>query len=152
MLWRCTPDNERLICGKTTVHTVYLGLGSNLGNRKENIDEAVRKISGKVGVVERRSSNIETEPWGFDSPNRFVNAAVKCLTELSPRKVLEATQAIEREMGRTEKSADGCYHDRIIDIDILIYDDITVDEADLKIPHPLIAEREFVLKPLKEIM
>ncbi len=152
MLWRCTPDNERLICGKTTVHTVYLGLGSNLGNRKENIDEAVKRISEKVGVVERRSSNIETEPWGFDSPNRFVNAAVRCTTELSPREVLEATQAIEREMGRTEKSSDGCYHDRIIDIDILIYDDITVDEADLKIPHPLIAEREFVLKPLKEIM
>lgn len=134
------------------MHTVYLGLGSNLGNRKENIDEAVRMISIEVGVVERRSSNIETEPWGFCSPNRFVNAAVRCLTALPPRGVLEATQAIERKMGRTGKSKDGQYHDRIIDIDILMYDDITVDEADLKIPHPLMAEREFVLKPLKEVL
>ncbi len=135
-----------------TVHTVYLGLGSNLGNRKENIDEAMRMIGEEVGIVERRSSNIETEPWGFSSPNRFVNAAVRCLTALSPRELLMATQAIERKMGRTGKSKDGQYHDRIIDIDILMYDDITVNEADLKIPHPLMAEREFVLKPLKEIM
>lgn len=134
------------------MHTVYLGLGSNLGNRRGNIDEAVRKIGETLGVVDRRSSNIETEPWGFDSPNSFVNAAVRCLTALSPRGVLEATQAIEREMGRTEKSADGKYYDRIIDIDILLFDDITVDEPDLKIPHPLMAEREFVLKPLKEIL
>lgn len=135
-----------------TVHTVYLGLGSNLGNRKENIDEAMRMIGEEVGIVERRSSNIETEPWGFSSSNRFVNAAVRCLTALSPRELLMATQAIERKMGRTGKSKDGQYHDRIIDIDILMYDDITVNEADLKIPHPLMAEREFVLKPLKEIM
>lgn len=134
------------------MHTVYLGLGSNLGNRKENIDEAMRMIGEEVGIVERRSSNIETEPWGFSSPNRFVNAAVRCLTALSPRELLMATQAIERKMGRTGKSKDGQYHDRIIDIDILMYDDITVNEADLKIPHPLMAEREFVLKPLKEIM
>ncbi len=137
---------------KTTVHTVYLGLGSNLGNREGNIDEAVRLIGEEVGVVERRSSNIETEPWGFSSPNRFVNAAVKCLTPLSPHELLSATQAIERSMGRTEKSEDGQYHDRTIDIDILMYDNLTVDEADLKIPHPLIGERDFVLKPLKEIM
>lgn len=134
------------------MHTVYLGLGSNLGNRKENIDEAMRMIGEEVGIVERRSSNIETEPWGFSSSNRFVNAAVRCLTALSPRELLMATQAIERKMGRTGKSKDGQYHDRIIDIDILMYDDITVNEADLKIPHPLMAEREFVLKPLKEIM
>ncbi len=109
-------------------------------------------IGEEVGIVERRSSNIETEPWGFSSSNRFVNAAVRCLTALSPRELLMATQAIERKMGRTGKSKDGQYHDRIIDIDILMYDDITVNEADLKIPHPLMAEREFVLKPLKEIM
>lgn len=133
------------------MHTVYLGLGSNLGNREANIAEAIRKISENIGVVDRKSSNIITEPWGFDSPNSFVNAAVRCLTNLSPHYLLMATQAIERNMGRTEKTIKGEYHDRIIDIDILLYDDISIDEDDLKIPHPLMNEREFVLKPLNEI-
>lgn len=134
------------------MHTAYLGLGSNLGDREANIDEAIRLIGEKVGAVERRSANIVTEPWGFSSPNRFVNAAVRCLTPLSPHGLLRATQAIERALGRTEKSVGGAYHDRVIDIDILLYDDITVDDDDLKIPHPLMHERDFVLKPLKEIM
>ena len=82
----------------------------------------------------------------------FVNAAVKVDTMLSPRGVLEATQAIERIMGRTEKSANRQYHDRLIDIDILIYDDVKIDEPDLKIPHPLMHERDFVMRPLGEIL
>ena len=134
-----------------TVHTVYLGLGSNLGDRAENLEEAIRRIEASVGVVSRRSSFHATRPWGFDSENQFLNAAVCCLTPLSPRSLLEATQRIERGMGRTVKS-DGQYHDRIIDIDILLYDDMTVDDDDLKIPHPLMGEREFVIKPLAEIM
>lgn len=134
------------------MHTAYLGLGSNLGDRKANIAEAIRLIGEMVGTVERASSLFDTAPWGFDSPNRFVNAAVRCLTCLSPRALLQATQAIERAMGRTEKSQGGEYHDRTIDIDILLYDDITVDEADLKIPHPLMRERDFVMTPLREIM
>ena len=134
------------------MHTVYLGLGTNLGDRRRNIAEAVRLIGERVGTVRRLSSLIETEPWGFASDNMFVNAAVCVETSLSPRGVLEATQAIEREIGRTEKSVDGRYHDRTIDIDILLYDDIRVDEPDLKIPHPLMREREFVMRPLGEIL
>lgn len=106
----------------------------------------------QIGTVVRRSAFYETEPWGFESSNRFINAAVCSTTSLSPRGVLEATQRIERDLGRMSKSANGQYHDRVIDIDILLYDDIRVDEPDLKIPHPLMYEREFVMVPLKEIM
>lgn len=134
------------------MHTVYLGLGSNLGDRRGNISAAVRLLGERVGRVVRVSSMFETEPWGFTSGNMFVNATVCVETSLSPRALLEATQAIEREMGRTEKSVDGRYHDRTIDIDILLYDDICVDEPDLKIPHPLMREREFVMRPLGEIL
>lgn len=134
------------------MHTVYLGLGTNLGDRRHNIAEAVRLIGERVGTVRRLSSLFETEPWGFSSDNMFVNAAVKVDTMLSPRGVLEATQAIERIMGRTEKSANRQYHDRLIDIDILIYDDVKIDEPDLKIPHPLMHERDFVMRPLGEIL
>ena len=134
------------------MHTVYLGLGSNLGDRRGNISAAVRLLGERVGRVVRVSSMFETEPWGFTSGNMFVNAAVCVETSLSPHGVLEATQAIEREQGRTVKSTDGQYHDRLIDIDILLYDDICVDEPDLKIPHPLMREREFVMRPLGEIL
>lgn len=134
------------------MHTVYLGLGSNLGDRRHEIERAESLIGERVGTVVRASAMFETEPWGFTSDNMFVNAAVKVDTRLSPRQVLEATQAIEREMGRTAKSADGQYHDRVIDIDILMYDDIHVDEPDLKIPHPLMHERDFVMRPLSEIL
>lgn len=134
-----------------SLHTVYFSLGSNIGNRKWQMKDAVSLLGERVGEVLAQSSLLETEPWGFSSPNKFINCCVCCLTPLSPRQVLEATQAIEREMGRVEKSHGGIYHDRIIDIDILLYDDLHVDEPDLKIPHPLMHEREFVMKPLREI-
>ena len=105
-----------------------------------------------IGTVERQSTLLVTEPWGFQSDNLFVNAAVCCTTRLTPRQVLEVTKRIEQEMGRTAKSVDGRYHDRVIDIDILTYDDVEIDEPDLKIPHPLMHEREFVMKPLNEIV
>ena len=130
---------------------VYLGLGSTLGDKEANIRKAIALISERVGLVVRQSSLIMTEPWGFESENGFVNAAVKCETELTPREVLKATQKIEREMGRKKKSTDGGYSDRCIDIDILLYDELRVDEPDLKIPHPLMLEREFVMIPLDEI-
>ena len=131
--------------------SVYLGLGSNLGDKEANIRKAIALISERVGLVVRQSSLIMTEPWGFESQNSFVNAAIKCETTLSPREVLKATQKIEREMGRKKKSTDGGYADRCIDIDILLYDELRVDEPDLKIPHPLMLEREFVMIPLDEI-
>jgi len=134
------------------LHKVYLSLGSNLGDRKYEIKRAVELIGERIGAVERVSSLYETEPWGFSSDNMFVNAAVCVSTQLTPCALLEATQAIERDMGRTAKSVNGQYHDRTIDIDILLYDNIKVDEPDLKIPHPLMTERDFVMKPLKEIL
>lgn len=132
-------------------HQVYLGLGSNLGNKEWNLSEAIRLIGERVGQVVRQSSFIETEPWGFQSENSFLNAVILCETNKTPREVLLLTQQIEREMGRRQKSVSGGYADRIIDIDILLYDDLTVDEPDLKIPHPLMHQRDFVMRPLKEI-
>ena len=134
------------------MHTVDLALGTNLGDREKAIQEAVRRIGEEVGTVERESSLIETKPWGFTSTHNFINAAVRVSTSLSPRNVLETTQHIEREMGRTRKSTERQYHDRVIDIDILLYDNIEVDEPDLHIPHPLMHERDFVMRPLQEIL
>ena len=131
---------------------VYFSLGTNLGDKEANIGEAIRKISELIGTVERQSTLYVTEPWGFESENLFVNAAVCCTTGLTPRQVLDATQRIERQMGRKVKSVDGQYHDRIIDIDILMFGDLKIDEPDLKIPHPLMHERECVMKPLNEIV
>ena len=127
-------------------------MGTNLGDKRKNIAEAIKNIGELVGDVVRQSALYETEPWGFRSDNRFVNAAVCVDTQLSPRRLLEVTQRIEREMGRTLKSDGGEYHDRIIDIDILLYGDLHIDEPYLKIPHPLMHERDFVMTPLNEIM
>ena len=134
------------------MHIVYLSLGTNLGNRKRNIREAIMKIEEQIGVVERQSALYETKPWGFVSPNDFINACVRVSTSLTPRQLLEETQCIERNLVRTVESTNGEYHDRIIDIDILLYDDLHIDEPDLQIPHPLMNEREFVMIPLKEIL
>ena len=138
------------------MHQVYLGLGSNIGDRRQCIADAIRLISERVGTVLRQSSLIETEPWGFKSENRFLNGVILCDTSLTPQQVLKATQKIERALGRRQKSVGAdtdvpVYHDRPIDIDILLYDDLSVDEPDLKIPHPLMYERDFVMIPLNEI-
>ena len=130
---------------------VYLGLGSHLGNKEQHITTAVKHLEQRVGKVRRLSSLLKTEPWGFTSPHSFVNAAVSIDTILSPHEVLEATQQIERDMGREQKSMNGEYHDRIIDIDILLYDDMEINEKDLIIPHPLMHQRDFVMIPLREI-
>ena len=135
-----------------TNHTVYLSLGSNLGEKERNIQEAVQMIDAEVGQVLRCSSLHITEPWGFDSENTFVNAAVCCITHLTPQQVLECTADIEKRMGRTQKSVGGVYHDRIIDIDILLYDHLHLCTPQLTLPHPRMYEREFVMAPLREIM
>ena len=132
-------------------HQVYLGLGSNLGDCRKNLERAIRLIGDRVGHVTRQSSFIETEPWGFESPNKFMNAVILCKTTKAPREVLMLTQQIERDMGRRKKSLSGGYADRPIDIDILLYDDLTIDEPDLKIPHPLMHQRDFVMIPLEEV-
>ena len=129
-----------------------MSLGANLGDRKGNIKLAIKQISELIGPVVRQSALIETAPWGFNSANTFINAAVCSETSLSPREVLQATQGIERALGRIKKSIDGQYHDRLIDIDILLYDDLHVNEPGLVIPHPHMNERQFVMQPLSEII
>ena len=121
------------------------------GQSKAQHSRGNRKDRRADWCVERQSALYETKPWGYSSPNDYINACVLVLTTMAPRQVLEATQRIEREMGRTMKSVAGEYHDRIIDIDILMIDDLVIDEPDFKVPHPLMEERDFVMKPLKEI-
>ena len=144
------------------MHKVYLGLGSNQGRRKTLLKQAIRLVGERVGEVTRQSSFIETEPWGFESKHKFLNGVILCETDKSPREVLALTQQIERDLGRKHKSTSLLtpslltpsllnYSDRPIDIDILLYDDLTVDEPDLKIPHPLMEQRDFVMIPLNEI-
>lgn len=133
--------------------SVFLSLGSNLGDRHALLLLAIDLLARRVGRLVRASSFIETEPWGFDSPNRFLNAVVLLHTDLSPHKVLAQTQAIERELGRTHKTgADLSYSDRPIDIDILLYGDLHLSTPELTIPHPRMDERDFVLRPLRELL
>ena len=131
---------------------VYLGLGTNLGDKQKNLNDAIRMLENQVGEVEKVSSVIETEPEGFRSDNMFLNAVVKVRTALSPFELLDITQDMEKSLGRKEKSSNGIYHDRVIDIDILLYDDISISTPRLVIPHPRMAQREFVMTPLAEIL
>lgn len=130
---------------------VFLGIGTNLGDKERNILKTYDFIEKNVGRIHSRSSIYKTKPWGFHSENEFLNTVICVETELSPRQLLAETQRIERLMGRTSKSRGGEYHDRVIDIDILLYGNEIINEPDLVIPHPLMKEREFVMKPLLEI-
>ena len=130
---------------------VYLGLGTNLGDKEANLDMAMEEIRKRVGEILSLSAYYITEPWGFDSKNAFLNAVCKISTSLSPLDVLLTTQSIEKDLGRMKKSVNGQYSDRPIDIDILLYDDIVLDSPNLTIPHPLMHKRTFVMEPLSEI-
>lgn len=131
-------------------NTAYLGIGTNLGDKATHIRQAVELIGQRVGTVLAVSSFYQSEPWGFVSDNRFLNVAVQVATSLSPMELLRETQSIEKLMGRTEKTT-STYADRIIDIDILFYGQMVLDTETLKIPHPLLPERDFVVIPLAEI-
>jgi 2-amino-4-hydroxy-6-hydroxymethyldihydropteridine diphosphokinase len=135
----------------TEKKTTYLGLGTNTGNRKENLTRAIEELSLALGSCIAKSSFMETEPWGFESENRFLNCVVAFTTDKDPIELLDTTEEIERRLGRTQKSSDGVYHDRIIDIDILLYGSETISTERLTIPHPLMHKRDFVLEPLTEI-
>ena len=130
---------------------VYLGLGTNLGDKENNLRLAVQNIEVRIGKVISLSAFYATAPWGFSSENGFLNAAVCVETSLTPLEILSITQAIEHEMGRTHKSVNGVYSDRLIDIDMLLYGNIVLETPTLKLPHPLMQERDFVMKPLAEI-
>ncbi len=126
---------------------VFLALGSNLGNRLENLHHAVNRLAPFV-QISRASSIYETEPWGITEQPRFLNMVVEGETALAPEELLGALKRRERELGRTETVR---YGPRLIDIDILFYDDMIYKSDALEIPHPRLAERRFVLVPLNDL-
>jgi len=128
--------------------TIYLGLGSNLGDRAANLEQAVAALAAAGVRTVKRSSLYATEPLGFGPQNWFLNCVVEGSTELMPRQLLRATQQVERGLGRRRLVRNG---PRVVDIDILFYGANVVSMSDLEIPHPRIAERRFVLIPLREI-
>ena len=130
---------------------IYLGIGTNLGHKSQNLDSAVQRLKMDVGDVLSVSKFYPSQPWGFESKHSFLNAVVKVFTLLSPQDLLESTQLIERDLGRVSKSHHSNYHDRIIDIDILIYDELIMHSTQLEIPHKWMHQRDFVLIPLAEI-
>mgnify|MGYP002519831640 CR=1 FL=1 len=134
---------------------IYFGIGTNLGNREENLRKAVELLHERVGECIACSSVYRSAPQGFVSENEFANIVAVCQTIHSPEEVLLITQQIEREMGRTEKSINGIYHDRVIDIDLLKATHhsslITHHSSNLTLPHPRMNERDFVLIPLHEV-
>ena len=134
------------------MHVVYLSLGSNLGDRHATMRRAIDMLNAEAGTVDRQSAPLETEPWGFESANKFLNMCVRLLTTLTPEQLLLKTQDIEKRLGRTVKSVDGQYHDRPIDIDMLMYDDVNISTPVLTLPHPHMHERDFVMIPLREIL
>ena len=127
---------------------VYLSIGSNKGNRSVLINKAIDEIEKKVGIIISRSSIYQSKSWGFDS-NDFYNLCLLIDTDIVPKSLLINLKKIEKSMGRED--VDGSYSDRFIDIDILFYDNIITDSEDLKIPHPKIEIRKFVLVPMLEI-
>ncbi|MEW6001403.1 MAG: 2-amino-4-hydroxy-6-hydroxymethyldihydropteridine diphosphokinase [Nitrospirota bacterium] len=127
---------------------VYISIGSNLGNREENCLKALELLKRRGIIIKKQSSFYETEPWGIKDQGRFINMAIEIETVLKPRELLRTLKDIEKEVGRKKSSKWG---PRIIDLDILLFDNIIFTEEDLKIPHPLMHRREFVLKPLCEI-
>lgn len=133
------------------MNIVYLGLGTNLGDKRRHLNLALDEIGKRIGRIISRSSFYATSPWGFLSAHRFLNAAAKVETGLSPEDVLRTTQLIERNLGRTSKSDVSGYTDRSIDIDILFFNDDIIKDKSLEIPHPLIEKRDFVLFPMVEI-
>ncbi len=140
---------------------IYFGIGTNLGDRETNLRTAVQLLHERVGECVACSSIYRSAPQGFVSDNEFANIVAVCQTDHSPEQVLLITQEIEREMGRTEKSVNGIYHDRIIDIDLLqAFDEnriadngkgIEVTNDTLILPHPRMQERDFVMIPLREV-
>ena len=133
----------------SNLQTVYLLLGSNLGNSKEILDKAIELIGHRIGIIVSQSNNYETKPWGVTDQPNFLNLALVVHTKLKPLEILEQTQFIENQLGRIRKEKWGA---RLIDIDIIFYENEIIDEPNLKVPHPLMQQRDFVLTPLAEIV
>ncbi len=130
-------------------HTTYLSLGSNLGDRVANLQKAIDKISESIGFVRSISSVYKTAAWGFDGAY-FLNACIEVNTQLSPKDLLQQILTTEKELGRNRIESD-TYQPRSIDIDILLFDQLSIATAELSIPHPRMLDRNFVLAPLEEL-
>lgn len=129
--------------------TAYINIGSNMGDRATLIECAVAHIEHLCGTSVRRAPIIESEPWGFDSANTFLNLGIAVDTDLNPLSLLHALQAIEQKISATpHRDADGNYIDRLIDIDLIAIDDIVVNHPELTLPHPRMHLRQFVLAPM----
>lgn len=130
----------------------YLNIGSNLGNRHENISHAVKALETALKSTITLSTAISSTAWGYCSENTFLNVGAAFGSNLSPHEVLSITQNIERELGSaTHRNADGSYCDRLIDIDIIAVDNLTINTPELILPHPRMHLREFVLRPMVEL-
>jgi 2-amino-4-hydroxy-6-hydroxymethyldihydropteridine diphosphokinase len=135
---------------KVVLNRTLISLGSNLGNKAANLQQAILTIQNLIGNIEFTSSFYESEPWGYDSENQFLNACITCFTHLSPFELLNQLKQIENSMGRI-KTVSG-YEDRCIDLDIVFYNDEHIETDELTIPHPHFQNREFVMIPLQEII
>lgn len=131
--------------------SVFLALGSNLGDRQQNIETAYRKIEERIGRIASSSAFYFSKPEGFESENFFINSVCEVTPEIDIYRLFAITQSIEKEMGRRLKSSRGGYADRIIDIDLLLAGDQVIDSPKLIVPHPRMHLRDFVLTPLSEI-
>ena len=130
-------------------HTVYIALGSNIGDKSKNLSSAIEEINTLIGEVTEVSSFFENEPQGFESNNIFLNACLICKTNLDPLNTLKELKKIEKKMGR--KRTNGVYKDRIIDLDIIFYDQLVFNSKKLTIPHKEYKNRNFILIPLAEL-
>ncbi len=131
---------------------VILSIGANLGQREKNLQQAIDMIDSHIGSVNAVSSLYETEPWGFSADSWFLNIALSVDTFMQPFALLHVTQEIERRIGRTEKTVSGQgYQSRVIDIDIIFFDQLVITTAELSVPHPLMHKRNFVLQPVSDI-
>jgi 2-amino-4-hydroxy-6-hydroxymethyldihydropteridine diphosphokinase len=131
------------------MHQVFLGIGGNLGNKYDNLTKVLLLIENELGAIRKKSSVYETSPWGFQAEDNFWNMVVQIETRITPNEFLQKIKTIEQEFGRKRQT--GNYSSREMDIDILYFDDLIVENERLKIPHPHIHERLFVLVPLAEI-
>jgi 2-amino-4-hydroxy-6-hydroxymethyldihydropteridine diphosphokinase len=138
-----------VVSEKMEEHVTYLLLGSNMGDRKKHLEDAAVRVWKRIGKVTAASSVYETEPWGFSSDEFFLNSVLQVTTPLSPSAVMQRIREIEEQEGRQREGSG--YSSRTLDIDILFYDDLVLGEEDLKVPHPRLQDRRFVLVPLVEI-
>lgn len=135
----------------TGTASLILSLGSNLGDREQQIHSTLKKIEERIGKIISISALYHSAPVGFESPHQFVNCVCEVSSKLDIYTIFAITQMIEKEMGRAQKSVDGRYSDRVMDIDLIMAGDLVIDTQELTLPHPRFHQRDFVLRPLCEI-